>query len=47
VHGSGGPRPSGGSQVHGRPQVAAAEMLAEARARGRSGERKLIGSGEK
>jgi hypothetical protein len=47
VHGSGGPRPSGGSRVHGGPQAAAAERLTGVRARGRSGEWKLAGGGGK
>jgi hypothetical protein len=45
VHGSRGPQPGGGLQVHGGPRATAAERLTEARARGRSGERKLAGSG--
>jgi hypothetical protein len=47
VHGSGGPQPGGGLQVHGGPRATAAERLAGVRARGRSGERKLAGGGGK
>jgi hypothetical protein len=47
VHGSGGPRPGGGSRIHGGPWAAAAERLAGAQARGRSGEWKLAGGGGK
>jgi hypothetical protein len=47
VHGSGGPQPGGGLQVHGGPWVTAAERLAGVRARGRSGERKLADGGGK
>jgi hypothetical protein len=45
VHGSGGPQPSGGLQIHGGPR--AAETLTGVWARGRSGERKLAGGGGK
>jgi hypothetical protein len=38
VHGSGGPQPGGGLQVHGGPWATAAERLAGVRARGRFGE---------
>jgi hypothetical protein len=47
MHGSGGPRPGGGSQVHGGPRAAVAERLTRARARGRSGEWKLTSAGGK
>jgi hypothetical protein len=47
VHGSGGPRAGGDSRVHGGPRAAAAERLAGAWARGRSGEWKLAGGGGK
>jgi hypothetical protein len=47
VHGSGGPRPSGGLRVHSGPRAAAAKRLAEAQARGCSSEQKLAGGGGK
>jgi hypothetical protein len=47
VHGSGGPQPGDGLQVHGGPRATAAERLARVRARGRSGERKLTDGGGK
>jgi hypothetical protein len=46
VHGSGGPQQGGVLRVHGGPRATAAERLAGARARGRSGEGKLTGGGE-
>jgi hypothetical protein len=45
VHGFGGPRPGGGSQVHGGPRAATVERLVGARARSRSGGSELA-SGE-
>jgi hypothetical protein len=47
VHGSGGPRSGGGSQVHGGPWATAAERLTGAQAQGRSDEWKLAGGGGK
>jgi hypothetical protein len=47
MHGSGGPQPGGGLRVHGGPRATAAKRLDGARARGRSGERKVDGGGGK